>query len=83
MKDRWNSEIEKLVNNIQTTDWNEKRQLYEQRIATAWSNLRQTEKARELEQRFNDNVVGAAEAAKEKAGSAKEAAREPRLLELK
>lgn len=80
LKDRWNSEIENLVRNVQTTDWNEKRELYEQRIANAWSRLRQTEKAQELEQRFKENVVGMPEDAKAKAEEGK---REPRLLEVR
>ena len=83
LKDRWNSEIEKLVHNIQTTDWNEKREQAEERIANAWSKVRQTEKAQELEQRFKENVVGVEDDAKRIAEEAKEKASEPRLLELK
>jgi ElaB/YqjD/DUF883 family membrane-anchored ribosome-binding protein len=49
LKDRWNSEVEKLVRNFQTTDWHAKRELYEARIATAWQRVRSTEQAQELE----------------------------------
>ncbi len=83
LKDRWNSEIQKLVYNVQTTDWTRKREEFEDKISAAWSNLRQTEKAQELEQRFKENVVGVADGAKEKAKEVKEKTREPRLLELK
>ena len=83
LKDRWNAEIEKLVRNVQTTDWAEKRELYEKRIASAWSNVRETEKVQELEQRFKENVVGVADEAKQKVEEAKQKTNEPRLLELK
>ena len=90
LKDRWNREIEKLVHNVQTTDWNAKREEYEERIASAWSNLRQTEKAQELEQRFKENVVGVADEAKEQGQGVKQIVEDsqettgrPRLLELK
>ncbi len=90
LKDRWNTEIEKLVHNVQTTDWSAKREQYEQRIASAWSNLRQTEKVEELEQRFKENVVGVTDEAKEKVeqsrqkvAEVKEMTGQPRLLELK
>lgn len=90
LKDRWNREIEKLVHNVQTTDWSAKREEYEERIARAWSNLRQTDKAQELEQRFKENVVGVADAGKQKVEEtklnmegAKEMAAQPRVLELK
>ena len=90
LKDRWNREIEKLVHNVQTTDWSAKREEYEERIASAWSNLRQTEKAQELEQRFKENVVGVADEAKEQGQGVKQIVEDsqettgrPRLLELK
>ena len=90
LKDRWNSEVEKLVHNVQTTDWSQKREDYEQRIANAWSNVRQTDKAQGLEQRFKENVVGVAEAANQQGQAmnqivdeAKDSTGQPRLLELK
>jgi Altered inheritance of mitochondria 5 len=83
LKDRWNSEIEKLVRNIQTTDWEQKRVEYGEKIATAWSNLRQTEKAQELEQRFKENVVETADGMKQAAEEVEDKTRQPRLLELK
>ena len=78
-----------MVDKVQTTDWNEQRELAEERIAAAWANLRQTEKVEELEQRFKENVVGVKEEAKEKVQELKERGKksvdvhEPRLLELK
>ena len=90
LKDRWNREIEKLVHNVQTTDWSAKREEYEARIASAWSNVRQTEKAQELEQRFQENVAGVAdegkqkvEEAKQNLKGAKETTGQARLLEIK
>ena len=83
LKDRWNAEIEKLVRNVQTTDWAEKRELYEKRIGSAWSNVRETEKVQELEQRLKENVIGVADEAKQKVEEAKQKTNEPRLLELK
>ena len=76
MKDRWNGEIEKLVRNVQETDWNEKREQAEQRIAAAWGNLRVTEKAQELEQRFKENVDGTADRAEDKARAVTETVKE-------
>ena len=81
LKDRWNSEIEKMVRNIQETDWHEKREQAEHRIANAWSNLRQTEKAQELEERFKENVVGTADKAENTVEAAKEGVGQKRLLE--
>lgn len=90
LKDRWNREIEKLVHNVQTADWSAKREEYEERIASAWSNLRQTEKAQELEQRFKENIVGVekegkqkVEQARQKVDEATETTGQARLLELK
>jgi Altered inheritance of mitochondria 5 len=83
LKDRWNSEVEKMVHNVQETDWNEKRELYERRIASVWSNVRATGKVQELEETFKENAVETAEQVREKAEAAKEASREKRLLELK
>jgi hypothetical protein len=56
LKDRWNSEIEKMVQRIQTTDWQEQREIYEQKISNAWNKLRQTEQAKELEQKVKETV---------------------------
>ena len=65
MKDRWNGEIEKLVQNVQTTDWVSVREDAEARIAAAWSSLRQTEQAQQLEQTVKDNVETATDKAKQ------------------
>lgn len=94
LKDRWNAEIEKMVRKVQTTDWTEQREIYEQKIASTWASLRQTEQAKEIEQKVKDAVEGAkdaVESAKDKvkeggkgaADAAKETTREPRLLDLK
>jgi MICOS complex subunit MIC12 len=56
LKDRWNSEIEHLVRKVQTTDWQQQREIYEQKVSSAWSRLRQTEQAKELEQRVKETV---------------------------
>ena len=58
LKDRWNAEIEKLVHNVQTTDWVKKREEAEERIANVWGNVRETERGQEVERRFKENVVG-------------------------
>ena len=70
-----------MVRNIQQTDWNEKREQAEQKIANAWGNLRETEQAQELEQKFKENVMGTEEKVKDKVEGAKEGTRQKRLLE--
>lgn len=65
VKDRWNGEIEKLVHNVQTTDWVAVREDAEAKIATAWSSLRQTEQAQKLEQSLKENVDAATDKAKQ------------------
>ena len=85
LKDRWNREVERVVRSLQETDWTQKRELYEERIAAVWAKVRSSEPAQELEQKVKERIASGAEAAtataadkvKEKAG------REPRLLELK
>lgn len=57
MKDRWNREVEGLVRTAQTTDWEAVRIRWENRIKSAFDSLRSTEKAQELEQKFQENVV--------------------------
>jgi len=57
MKDRWNREVEGLVRKAQTTDWEAVRIRWENRIKSAFDSLRSTEKAQELEQKFQENVV--------------------------
>lgn len=76
LKDGWNREIEKMVRKIQTTDWTEQREIYEQKIADAWSGLRQTEQAQELEQKVKDGVESAKSSVKEGVESAKSTARD-------
>jgi len=49
LKDRWNREIEKLVHNVQETDWAQKRELYEERLAAVWGKVKASEQGRELE----------------------------------
>lgn len=60
LKDRWNREVEGLVRKAQTTDWEAVRIRWETRIKSAFDSVRNTEKAQELEQRFQENVVGTA-----------------------
>ena len=72
-----------MVQRIQTTDWTEQREIYEQKISSAWNNLRQTEQAKELEQKVKETAEAAKGDAKEKAETAKAKSKEPRLLELK
>ena len=96
LKDRWNSEIERMVRKIQTTNWQEQREIYEQKISNAWNNVKQTEQAKELEQKVKETVEGVKstakegiEAAKDTVGAAQNKAeaakktKEPRLLDLK
>jgi hypothetical protein len=54
LKDRWNREVEKLVRNVQTTDWEGLREAAEDRIASAWSSVRQSETGREVEGRATE-----------------------------
>ncbi len=89
LKDRWNREVEKLVRNVQETDWSAKRQLYEERVKNVWASVKSSEtgqeieaKAKELEQAVKDKVAGGAETAKDKAKE-KTSGEERRLLELK
>lgn len=56
LKDGWNSEVERIVQKIQTTDWTEQRYIYEQKISNAWRKLRQTEQAKEIEQKAKETV---------------------------
>ena len=86
LKDRWNGEIEKMVRNVQTTDWEQKRVEYEGRISRAWSTLRKTEAVQDLGQKARDvknNMAGTAKEVEQEAEGTKESARQPRLLELK
>ncbi|ETN40050.1 uncharacterized protein HMPREF1541_04325 [Cyphellophora europaea CBS 101466] len=94
LKDRWNSELEKMVSRIQTTDWTEQREIYTDKITNAWNNLRQTEQVKELEQKAKEAVDSAKDGAKDivdsaksetkdKVEAAKEKSREPRLLEMR
>ncbi|EHY56798.1 hypothetical protein ABEF92_001294 [Exophiala dermatitidis] len=72
LKDRWNTEIEKLVHNFQETDWAEKRALLEEQVVAAWRKVKSSEsahelefKARELEQRVKDTVTAGTEKVKD------------------
>ncbi|KAK7894119.1 hypothetical protein LTR67_006822 [Exophiala xenobiotica] len=51
LKDHWNSEIEKLVRNVQTTDWTAKREQWETTIAATWNRVRSSQSAQQLEQK--------------------------------
>ena len=51
LKDRWNREVEKLVRNVQETDWTAARENAERRLAEVWSRVRQSETGREIEGR--------------------------------
>lgn len=84
LKDGWNREVEKLVHTAQTTDWAEKREVYERRIVAAWNKIRSSEPAQELEQKVKETVAQGTEIAKGATSKAKEEVeRKPRLLELK
>lgn len=83
LKDKWNAQIEKLVNDVQTTDWTKVREEAEDKMAAAWSSLRQTDQAQKLEEAVKENVAALTDRGKDKVEAAKEATREPRLLELK
>lgn len=83
LKDKWNAEVEKLVHNVQTTDWVKVREDAEDKMSAAWSSLRQTDQAQKLEQAVKENVAALTDQAKDKADAAKDKTKEPRLLELK
>ena len=76
LKDRWNDEIEKMVHKVQTTDWTEQREIYEQKIATAWSTLRQTEQAQQLASKAKEAADSARSKAQEVAEDARTTARD-------
>ena len=82
MKDRWNGEVEGLVRRVQTTDWSEVRERWERRIGNVFSKLQETDTAKELENKIQEDVVGTEEDLK-KIAQAPASARVPRLLELK
>ena len=54
LKDRWNREVEKLVRNVQQTDWERVRENAEDIIAAAWARLRQSKTAQEVEGRAKE-----------------------------
>ncbi|KAI1614071.1 hypothetical protein EDD36DRAFT_463927 [Exophiala viscosa] len=76
LKDHWNSEVEHLVRKVQTTDWDEQREIWEARISAAWAKLRSTESAHQLEAKAKEveqQVVDAARDGTQRAlASAKE-----------
>lgn len=87
LKDRWNTEIERMVQKVQATDWTEQREIYERKISNAWGQLKQTEQAKEIEQKVKETVDAVKGDTKDKVEEAKEKAKEktkePRLLDLK
>lgn len=83
LKDRWNTEIERMVQRIQTTDWTEQREIYEQKMSSAWNNLKHTEQAKELEQKVKETVDAVKGDTKEKVEDVKEKTQQPRLLDMK
>lgn len=54
LKDRWNREVEKLVRNVQETDWAAKRQVYEERLATGWKQVRESDSGKQVEGKVRD-----------------------------
>jgi hypothetical protein len=54
LKDRWNREVEKLVVNVQQTDWTAVREDAEQRLAGLWRTVRQSETGKEVEGRAKE-----------------------------
>ncbi|EXJ62547.1 hypothetical protein A1O7_02985 [Cladophialophora yegresii CBS 114405] len=54
VKDRWNREVEKLVRNVQQTDWTAAREDAEQRLVSLWRTVRQSETGREVEERAKE-----------------------------
>lgn len=80
LKDRWNREVEKLVHNVQETDWTQKREALEDRLSTVWGKMRSSEqgqqietKAKELGQQVEDKAKQLGQAVKDKATEGKEA----------
>lgn len=82
LKDRWNREVEGLVRRVQDTDWEEVRIRWENRVGSAWDNVRGIEKVQELEQRFQETVLGAEQDVKKTAKDTAKAAQPKRLLEV-
>ncbi|EXJ83790.1 hypothetical protein A1O1_07417 [Capronia coronata CBS 617.96] len=72
LKDRWNSEIERVVRNFEETDWAEKRALLEEQAAIVWGKVKSSESAQnletkteELEQKLKDTVTRETERVKD------------------
>ncbi|KIW16667.1 hypothetical protein PV08_03855 [Exophiala spinifera] len=57
LKDRWNSEVETIVRNLQTTDWAAKRAQWEDTAAAAWTKIRSSQAAQQLETRAKDTAT--------------------------
>jgi len=80
LKDSWNREIEKLVHNVQETDWTQKREVLENQVSTVWGKMRASEqgqeiesKAKELGQQVEDKAKQLGQAVKDKAAEGREA----------
>ncbi|KIW70926.1 hypothetical protein PV04_03154 [Phialophora macrospora] len=54
LKDRWNREVEKLVVNVQQTDWTAARENAERRLEGLWRAVRQSETGKEVEGRAKE-----------------------------
>lgn len=64
LKDRWNREVENLVRKAQTTDWEAERIKWENRISSAFNNVRSTEAVQNAEEKVKQTVNTGTEAAK-------------------
>ncbi|KAJ9651897.1 hypothetical protein H2198_008861 [Neophaeococcomyces mojaviensis] len=83
LKDRWNREVETWVRKAQNTDWEAVRIRWEHRLGNVWDKIRNSEKAQEIEQKFQENVIGAEKTAETVKDKAAEAMHGKRLLEEK
>jgi MICOS complex subunit MIC12 len=76
LKDRWNREVEKLVRNVQQTDWTAVREDAEQKIAGAFNRLRQTETAQNVEQQAKEVASQVSDKTQEAITTSQQKARE-------
>jgi len=85
LKDRWNREVEHAVRTVEETDWSAVREKWEKRMGNVWERVRNSETGKEVEDRFNRNVVGVEQTAKDVAKDmvTGEGVGEKRLLEIK
>ncbi|KIW75956.1 hypothetical protein Z517_10701 [Fonsecaea pedrosoi CBS 271.37] len=89
LKDRWNREVEKLVKNVEETDWSLVREGVEEKVGNVWARVRQSQTGKEVQDKVKEVVDVGKEKVDEVVGAGKQkfdekTTKEPtRLLELK